>query len=749
MAKYSVVGKRVPRVDALSKVTGSAIYSGDISLPGMLHAKIARSPYAHALIKRIDISKALALDGVKAVITADDIPGYKNRSPLLLVEMPHLAQDKVTYESQPVAVVAAISKDIAEKAVGLIKVEYEELPPVLDVLESMKPDTPPIYPNLYTNFISRPPTDVNARPSNIAYHMSVGRGDLDAGFKEADFVLENTFQTQPVHHGYLEPFAAVAKANVDGSKVTVWTQTQGVFSARGMIAEFLGLPATHVNMVPVEIGGAFGGKSFLPLAPLCALLAIKTRQPVRMEMSREEVLKDARPAPGSVSTIKMGVTRQGKITAVSARFIYDAGGFPEMSHTMFVRGNTFGQYKVPNINIEALDVLTNKIPVTYYRAPSTPQSHFAIESQMDLAAKELGMDPIQFRLLNTAVEGDTAPSGEILPKVGYKETLEKMADYLKTKGSIKGANRGRGIASGFWHGAAGSWGAYVNVNIDGTVTLVIGVTDVSGSRTSVAQIVAEEFGLPMESVSVVVGDTDTAPWASPSVGSQTIYSLSHAVYRACQDAKEQLKRLAASRLGVDISVIEFAGGHAVAKGDPQKSIPLTALARSSLGFRGEGPVVGRGSIAGLPPAPSIAVHAVDVEVDKETGKVRILSYAVAQDIGLAINPLSVEGQMQGAVSQGIGWALMEGYVFDQGKVQNSSFLDYRLPTAADIPMIDTILVEVNSTTGIYGLRHVGEPPIVGTLAALANAIHNATGVRFKSLPMTPEAILKGIQQVKK
>jgi len=246
-----------------------------------------------------------------------------------------------------------------------------------------------------------------------------------------------------------------------------------------------------------------------------------------------------------------------------------------------------------------------------------------------------------------------------------------------------------------------------------------------------------------------VGDTDTAPWASPSVGSQTIYSLSHAVYRACQDAKEQLKRLAAPRLGVDSSVIEFVGGYAVAKGDPQKSITLTALARSSLGFRGEGPVVGRGSIAGLPPAPSIAVHAVDVEVDKETGKVKILSYVVAQDIGLAINPLSVEGQMQGAVAQGIGWALMEGYVFDQGKVQNTSFLDYRLPTAADIPMIDTILVEVNSTTGIYGLRHVGEPPLVGTLAALANAIHNATGVRFKSLPMTPEVILKGIQQVKK
>ncbi len=745
MAKYSVVGKRIPRIDALSKVTGTAIYSGDVTLPDMLYGKVCRSPHAHAIIRRLDVTKAQALEGVMAVITASDVPGYKNRSPLLLVEMPHLAQEKVVYAAQPVAVVAATSIEIAEKAVGLIEVEYEELPPVLDVLESMKPETPPIYPDLYTNFIARPPTDKDSKPSNIAYHISVNRGDLEAGFREADLIIENTFRTQPIHHGYLEPFAAVAKADVNG-KVTIWTQTQGVFTARQMIAEFLGLPPTQVKLVPVEIGGAFGGKSYLPLAPLCALLAMKTGRPVRMEMSRDEVLRDGRPAPGSVTTITIGVTKKGYITAASATFVYDAGGFPEMSQTMFVRGNTFSQYKIPNIKIEAFDVLTNTVPVTYYRAPSTPQSHFAIESQMDLISRALGMDPLQFRIQNSTAEGDTTPSGEILPKVGFKETLERMAEYLRQKGSLQGENRGRGVACGFWHGAAGSFGAYVNVNIDGTVTLVIGVTDVSGSRTSIAQIVAEEFGIPMEAVSIVVGDTDTAPWSSPSVGSQTIYSLSHAVYRACQDAKDQLRRLASPRLGAAASEIEFANGQAIVKGDTQKSIPLAALGRSSLGFRGEGPIVGRGSIAGLPPAPSVAVHAVDIEVDKETGKVKVLSYAVAQDVGLAINPMSIEGQIQGAVTQGIGWALMEGYVFDRGKVQNTTFLDYRMPTATDVPMIDTMLVEVGSTTGIYGLRHVGEPPMVGTLAAVANAIHSATGVRLKTLPMTPEAILKGIKK---
>jgi len=745
MAKYSVVGKRIPRIDALSKVTGTAVYSGDITLPGMLHGKVHRSPHAHAIIRRLDVTKAQALEGVMAVITASDVPGYKIRSPLLLAEMPHLAQDKVVYAAQPVAVVAATSVEIAEKAVGLIEVEYEELPPVLDVLESMKPETPPIYPNLYTNFIARPPSDKDSKPSNIAYHISINRGDLEAGFREADLILENTFRTQTVHHGYLEPFAAVASVDI-GGKVTIWTQSQGVFIARQMIAEFLGLLPNRVNLVPVEIGGAFGGKSYLPLAPLCALLAMKTGRPVRMEMSRDEVLRDGRPAPGSVTTIKMGVTKKGYITAASASFIYDAGAFPEMSHTMFVRGNTFSQYKIPNIKIEAFDVLTNTVPVTFYRAPSTPQSHFAIESQMDLVSRALGMDPLQLRIQNTTAEGDITPSGEILPRVGFKETLERMAEYLKQKGSLQGKNRGRGVASGFWHGAAGSWGAYVQVNTDGSVTLVIGVTDVSGSRTSIAQIVAEEFGIPMEAVSLVVGDTDTAPWASPSVGSQTIYSLSHAVYRACQDAKDQLRHMAALRLGVEASEIEFAKGLATVKGDTEKSVSLGSLARYSVSFRGPGPIVGRGSIGGLPPAPSVAVHAVDVEVDKETGKVKVLSYAVAQDVGLAINPLSIEGQIQGAVTQGIGWALMEGYQFDRGKVQNTTLLDYRMPTATDVPMIDTLLVEVGSSTGIYGLRHVGEPPMVATLAAIANAIHSATGVRLKTLPMTPEAILKSIKK---
>jgi CO/xanthine dehydrogenase Mo-binding subunit len=710
----------------------------------MLHAKILRCPYPHAKICRLDVTKAWALDGVKAVITADDVPGYKHKSILLFAELPRLAKEKVVYAEQPVAVVAATSIRIAEKALSLIEVEYEELPPILDVLDAMKPGAPLIHDDLFTNLITFRKPQKGDKPSNIAYRFNINRGDLEAGFKEADVIIENTYRTQTIHHGYLEPLAAVADVDTN-SKVTIWTQSQGIFQAQEMIAEFLDLPLDRVKLVQVEIGGAFGGKTFLPLAPLCALLAIKTGCPVRMEMSRDEVLKDCRPAPGSLTTIKMGANKKGIITAASLSIIYDSGAFPEMSNSMLVSRSTFSQYKIPNLKIEGMDVVTNKVPATYYRAPATPQIHFAIESNIDLISRALGMDPLQLRIQNASAEGDTLPSGEVLARVGFKETLQRMSDYLKEKGKLEGKNHGRGIACGFWHGAVSSYGAYVNLKADGTVNLVVGVTDISGSRTSIAQIVAEEFNLPMEKVSVVVGDTETAPWSGTSVGSATVYSLSAAAYRACQDAKAQLCVLAAARLGVDALEIEFVEGIFRVKGNHQKSISLDDIAASTVGFGGTGPIIGRGSVGRLSAEPTLSVHAADVEVDEETGKVKILSYAVAQDVGKAINPLSIEGQIQGAVTQGIGWALMEGYIFDKGVVQNTTFLDYRMPTATDVPMIDTLIVEVPSARGTYGLRHVGEAPMIPTLAAIANAIHSAMGVRFKELPMNPETVLKGIK----
>jgi xanthine dehydrogenase molybdenum-binding subunit len=321
-----------------------------------------------------------------------------------------------------------------------------------------------------------------------------------------------------------------------------------------------------------------------------------------------------------------------------------------------------------------------------------------------------------------------------------------MADYLAKKGPVQGKNRGRGISCGFWHGASGPYAAYVTVGTDASVTLYTGVTDVSGSRTSIAQIVAEEFDISVDKVNVVVGDTDSAPWSSPSVGSMTLYSLSKATYRACRDAKEQLKKLAAIRLGVETSELDVVNGAVIVKSDPSKSMKLDSLVKASLGPRSDGPVVGRGTNSILPPAPVVSVNAVDIEVDPETGKVRILSYAAAQDVGLAINPMTVEGQIQGAVAQGIGWAMMEGYVFDQGKVQNTTFLDYRIPTATDVPNIDVLIVEVASANGVYGLKQAGEAPLVPVLSAMANAIQSATGVRITQLPMNPEMVWKALKQ---
>jgi len=740
MSEYAVIGKSVPRIDALKKVTGEAIYSGDITLPHMLHGKALRSPYPHAVIKRLDVTRARALDGVKAVITAADVPGFKVKSELSCPEAPHLARDKAVYAGQPIAVVAATSLRIAEEAIGLIDVEYEELPPLLDTAEAMKPDAPLIYPDLFTNRFGRGPTGKDNTPGNIAWHVIFERGNLETGFKGADLVLENTYRTQIVHQGYLEPMAAVADVDGDG-KITVWTQNQGLFTARGTIADFLEVPLHRIKVMPVEIGGAFGGKTYQLLSPLCVLLSMKTGCPVRMEMTRDEVLAASRPAPGASITVKMGATRQGQITAISLSMFFDEGAFPERPYSMNAALTGIGLYRIPNLKLEVMDVLTNKVPAGSYRAPAAPPAAFAIESQLDLISRSLGIDPLQLRILNVAAEGDLLPNGAPLPRVGFKETLLKMADTLNERG--KSGNRG--IACGFWRGAAGTFAASLYVNGDGTVTLATGVADVSGSRTGMVQLVAEEMGLPIETVAIATGDSDTAPYADMSTGSRTAYSLGTAVVEACRDAKAQLIGRAAKILEKDEGEIEYSRGVFRVRGNPDKSITLAKVARSSLFSPGEGPVIGRGSV-GMPPfAPMIAVHAAEVDVDKETGKIKFLSYVAAQDVGKAINPAIVEGQIQGAVAQGIGWALMEDYIFDKGVMQNTSLLDYRMPTAADVPPVETVLVEVGSPSGPYGIRAVGEPPMVPVLAAVANAIHSATGVRIKELPMTPEVILKALK----
>jgi xanthine dehydrogenase molybdenum-binding subunit len=743
MTEHFSVGKSPSRVDAVDKVTGRILFSADIILPNMLHGGILRSPYAHARIKHIETARARAQEGVMAVITSVDIPGLQGSGEVPDPELPCMAKEKAIFAGQPIAAVAAINPHIAEEALDLIEVEYEELPPVMDVLEAMRPDAPIIHESLRAqNLAGKDDT-----PSNIFWYMKYLQGDVERGFREADIVLENTFRTQTVHQGHLEPRAAVADVAPDG-KITIWTDNQSIFKVRELVAGYLRLPLSRIKVMPIEVGGGFGGKLHQQLSPIAALLALKTGRPVRMVMTRAEVFKATRPSPATAITIKMGATKDGCLTAADVRMIYDFGASTGMRglDAIHFGFNLLNPYRIPNYKIEGYDVVTNKAPSGPYRAPAAAQAAFAVESQMDLLARELGMDPLEFRLKNAVVKGDLTVHGFPYGEIGFRETLERMAVYLSGRERPKGENRGRGVACGLWSTVSMGSAAHINVNTDGSIVLVIGATDISGTRTAFAQIVAEEFGVPLDEVTVVLGDTETAPFASISVGSMTTRSTGKAVYRACQEVKEQLCRKAVLRMEVEAEDVEFVRGRAQLKNSPERSITLAELARENFALPSAGPITCSGCSEPLgKPTPVFAVEAADVEVDKETGKVRVLSYAVAQDTGLAINPAIVEGQIQGAVAQGIGWALTEGYVYEDGVMRNPTFLDYRMPTAADVPFIETMIVEVASDVTPYGIRGVGEPPMVPTLATIANAIHSAVGVRLTELPMTPEAVLSAIK----
>lgn len=749
MTKDSAIGKRITRIDAVDKVTGKALYAADIVLPDMLHGKILRSPYAHANIRRIDISKAQALEGVMAVITVADVPDKKMMSDSPYAMQPLLAFQRVMYEGQPVAAVAARTPYIAEEALKLIEVDYEVLPCVIDMMEAIKPDAIELHADDQTD--SMP--EKNSKFKNVFCYYENNVGDIDAGFKEADFILENTYRTQVVHHGQLEPRAALANVDPQG-KITVWSDNQSIFLVRDLVSEFMDVPLTNVNAVNVAVGGAFGAKAPQMVAPISALLSSKAGRPVRIVTTREETFKDTRPTPASVTTVKMGATKEGKITAISLTMFYDYGCLHGVAglidYPLAVFTGT-GPYRIPNLHIESYSVFTNKSPSGPYRAPTVTQGAFPIESQIDLLARELNMDPLDLRLKNVAEQGDFMLMTAIgFGPIGFRETMEKMKQYLAGRPKLTGENRGRGIACGYYSPVLGSASASVILNLDGSVQVFVGSTDISGSHTSLAQIAACELGIPLESVSVAIGDTNTSPYGCESVGSGTVLNTARAISRACQDVKEQLCQRGADYLQLESSELEYVDGVVRAKNDPDSSVTMISLAEETWGvLTAVGPIIGHGSEGGLlsaPQSPVLAIEAADVEVDKETGKVKLLSLAIAQDTGVAVNPLSIEGQMQGAATQGMGWALYEGSIFQGGVMQNGNFSDYRMPTALDMPFIDTLIVEVKSEMEPIGQRGVGEPPIVPGPAALANAIHSATGVRFTELPMSPEVILNGIKK---
>jgi xanthine dehydrogenase molybdenum-binding subunit len=747
--KFKVIGTRPIRHDGVDKVTGRARYGADISLPGMLHAKVLRSPHAHARIKSIDVSSALALPGVQAVITGANFPDIppalvqvgENLINARNLSMNIMARDKVLYDGHAVAAVAATSPHIAEEAVKLIKVEYELLPYVQNVLDAMKDDAPILHPDLRTSGTA----EKSDKQTNVASQVRFARGDLEAGFKVAEVIVEREFNTAMVHQGYIEPHNAVAQYNQDG-RSTVWVSTQGSFAIRELCGHILQVNRGDIKVVPAEIGGGFGGKTTVYLEPLALLLSKKTGRPVKMVMTRNEVLRATGPTSGSHIRVKIGANKEGKITAAQVWMAYEAGAFPG-SPIGVACMTVLAPYNLENLQIDGFDVVLNKPKTAAYRAPGTTNAAMGVETVVDELAEKLGLDPLEFRRINGAKEGTAQPAGPQFRRVGFLETVEAIKNSPHYQSPLpkseNGKLRGRGVASGFWINAGFQSSATVSINTDGTANVVTGSPDIGGTRASCAMIAAEVLGLKAEEVHPVVADTESIGHTDTTGGSRVTFATGYAVYEAAQDAVNLLKQRAATLWKAKAEDVVFQDGVLSCTTNGHESMALKELAGRLP--RAGGPVTGRASMNPRGVGPAFTTHVVDVEVDPETGKVDILRYTAAQDVGKAVHPSYVEGQIQGGVAQGVGWALNEEYYYDEnGLMRNTGFLDYRMPTTLDLPMIETILVEVPNPGHPIGIRGVGEVPIVPPPAAIANAIYRAVGIRMTELPMSPPKVVKAV-----
>jgi CO/xanthine dehydrogenase Mo-binding subunit len=740
---YKVIGTRPIRHDGVDKVTGRAKYGADLQLTGMLYGAVLRSPHAHARIKSIDVSAALEVPGVRAVVTHKDLREPGSRIVELgegAVNLKHLsnnvlAADKVLYRGHAVAAVAADSLHQAEEAASRIKVQYEPLPAVLDVRDAMKPEAPLLHEDLYTDELGQKA----ARASNTAKHFCFEKGNLAEGFSQAKVVIEREFHTATVHQGYIEPHNATALWNADGH-ITVWTSTQGSFTARQQTAELVGVPISHVKVIPMEIGGGFGGKIRVYLEPVAAILSRKCGQPVKVVMSRADVFEGTGPTPGSYIRVKMGADASGKITAAEAWMAFEAGAYPGSpigAGAMCI----FACYDIAHGRVDGFDVVVNKPQTSAYRAPGATNAAFACETVVDELCEQLKIDPLEFRLRNAAREGTRRIDGPVYPRIGMVETTRAAQASEHYHTPLSGRNRGRGVASGFWFNCGLKSSVTATVNADGTVSLVEGSTDIGGTRTSVAMQLAETLGIAAEEVVPTVADTDGIGYTDVTGGSRVTFATGYAAYEAARDIQRQMVARASAHWEVDPAQVRYEEGGVSGPGGKRMTFKELAQMVQSAGE----PVVGRGAVDPEGCGGAFATHIVDVEVDPETGKVDILRYTAAQDVGTAIHPSYVEGQIQGGVAQGIGWGLNEEYFYDAaGTMRNATFLDYRIPTCYDLPLIDCLIVEVPNPGHPYGVRGVGEVPIVPPPAALANAIYQAVGVRMRELPMSPPRLLRQI-----
>ena len=760
---YRVVGTRPVRHDGPDKVMGRARYAADIHLPGMLHGKILRSPHAHARIRGIDASRALALPGVHAVVSSADFPAVsaavKDQDEGATVNYGFysrnvMAREKALYRGHAVAAIAADSPHLAEEALALIEVDYEVLPAVLTAAEAMAPGAPAVHERLVT--LSNPAqrsggwADEDAGDgSNISNHFQFRLGDPEAGFAEADAIVEREYHTRQVHQGYIEPHSATARWNNDDT-VTVWASSQGHFALRDHTSRILGISVGQLNVVPMEIGGGFGGKGQggCYLEPVVAALARKTGRPVKIAMTRTEVFTGTGPTSGCHIKVKVGGTRDGRFTAAQATLIYEAGAFPGSPVPSGCR-TMFAPYEIPNGFVEGYDVVTNVQKAAAYRAPGSPAASFAAEQAIDELCEQLGLDPVEFRLKNASQEGSRQIGGPTFRRIGMVEILQATQEHPHPSAPVPaptapGRVTGRGIAAGAWFNGTGPASAVASVMPDGAVSLIEGSPDIGGSRAAMAMHLAEVLGLPAERIKPSIVDTDSIGYSSGAGGSGVTFKMGTAVYQAGEDVRRQMTERAARIWDVPVDDVEYQPDGTLAhKSDDALRMTFDQLARRLNGTGG--PIVGHGTANPAGVGNAFAVNIADVEVDPETGKVDLLRFTAIQDCGKAIHPDYVEGQIQGGAVQGIGWALNEEYCYDAGgQMLNASFLDYRMPTALDLPMIDTVIVEVPNPGHPLGVRGVGEVSLVPPMAAIGNAIARATGARLESLPMNPGAVLEAL-----
>jgi CO/xanthine dehydrogenase Mo-binding subunit len=728
------IGKRTIRPDGEDKVTGRAQYAADYSMPGQIYGKVLRSPHPHARILSIDTSKALALPGVKAVVTGKDFVEFPVDKSIMLgiqdmrwMARNVIAREKVLFIGHPVAAVAASTLKIAKEALKLIKVEYEVLPWAIEIDDALKPDAPILHDHI----------KFEGKPSNIASKLEHKLGDIDAGFKEADLVIERSFSTRPIHQGYIEPHACVVSVGQDGHTV-IWSSSQGQFMVRAMCAYLNDLDQSQIRAIPAEIGGGFGGKTIVYLEPLALELSRKSGRAVKMAMTREEVFHASGPTSGSQSKVKIGVKKDGTIVAAQGTFYLQSGAFPG-APIRGAAGCAFAPYDIPNVLSTGYEVVSNRSKVAAYRGPGAPIGAHAVE-----------MDPLQLRLKNAAKQGTKAAHGPVYPAIGYAETVRQAMEHPHYKAPL-GKNQGRGVASGFWFNAGGESSAQVNVTEDGNVVIVTGHPDIGGSRASTANIAAELFGIDYDRISVLIGDTSVIGFSNLTGGSRVTFASAMVVTQSTQQVIKQLRERAAKIWKIDPDAVVWEDGEARPAGDNAGKFPPLTLAQIAAQAPQTGGPIGAGVQLNTTGAEGgFATHICDVEVDPETGKVTVLRYTSVQDVGRAIHPSYCEGQMQGGAVQGIGWALNEEYIYDKnGKVDNPGFLDYRMPVASDLPMIDNVMIEIPNPKHPQGVRGVGEVPLVASVPAVANAVNNALGLRMTSLPMSPPKVAKAIKDAKK